>query len=682
MPKQIISTGVSPNDGLGDTLLDGAVKINSNFTAIYDSIGDGSEIKVGIGKTVISTTLSGNVGVGTTDPTSKLTVKGGNTSLETLNVSGISTFSSNVGIGTTIPSASLYVVGNQFVTGIITASSIVGSSGTIANITGTAATITNLTGTAATITSVTGTAATITNLTGTAATITNLTGTAATITSVTGTAGTITTFNSTSLTGTAGTITTFNSTSLTGTAGTIVTLNSTDGTITNITGTAGTITTFNSTNGTVTSLSGTNSNYTGISSVGSLSISSTQVISSGRQLQNIASLDATTTATIESAIQSAPNNFNDLQITGVSTFTNGPVFVGSGTSTGTASQPLQVTGGAYVSGNLGVGITNPTATLDVNGARIFHRSSGINTVEFGYAAGSGDANIYGLYVPPGRSFSVYSNGVFAYEVEGNNVLIGSGTSTGTASQPLQVTGGASISGNLGVGATNPTSLLHLGPGTVSRSQLEFSSGSLLTSPSAGVLEYDGTTIFATPNTSYGRASIPTTIFTSGAGTNLTTTGELTAQILFPTANDTITLPIGTYHLKFGITLTRAATSTTSASLNVTLNGFGSGSAGTFSGMAVGGVGSASAVASAITISGSSIASSIPITIASNVASGVYTAMFSGILRITTAGTFQPKYNLSANLTSATGNNTPSAANYMMLQSLSSLGTSASTGAWA
>ncbi len=46
---------------------------------------------------------------------------------------------------------------------------------------------------------------------------------------------------------------------------------------------------------------------------------------------------------------------------------SGPVIIGAATSTGTASQPLQVTGGAYVSGNLGVGNTNPGAKLDVAG---------------------------------------------------------------------------------------------------------------------------------------------------------------------------------------------------------------------------------------------------------------------------------------------------------------------------
>jgi hypothetical protein len=43
------------------------------------------------------------------------------------------------------------------------------------------------------------------------------------------------------------------------------------------------------------------------------------------------------------------------------------VYVNTTTATGTASQPLQVNGGAYVSGNLGVGRTNPSTALDVNG---------------------------------------------------------------------------------------------------------------------------------------------------------------------------------------------------------------------------------------------------------------------------------------------------------------------------
>ena len=36
MAKQTIGIGSSANDGTGDTLRDGAIKANSNFTDIYD----------------------------------------------------------------------------------------------------------------------------------------------------------------------------------------------------------------------------------------------------------------------------------------------------------------------------------------------------------------------------------------------------------------------------------------------------------------------------------------------------------------------------------------------------------------------------------------------------------------------------------------------------------------------
>ena len=59
------------------------------------------------------------------------------------------------------------------------------------------------------------------------------------------------------------------------------------------------------------------------------------------------------------------NVTGNVNATGLSTFSGGPVLIGGGTSTGTASQPLQVTGGAYVSGNLGIGTTNPSAALHI-----------------------------------------------------------------------------------------------------------------------------------------------------------------------------------------------------------------------------------------------------------------------------------------------------------------------------
>jgi len=132
MAKLGISTGTTPDDGTGDSLLDGAVKINSNFDEIYTFFGDGTNL-TGAGVTYITAgsgisvdqntgnvtiTATGgggggetywaqnatginttsNVGIGTTTASSTLTVKG-DTSLETLSVSGVSTFPLNVSVG-------------------------------------------------------------------------------------------------------------------------------------------------------------------------------------------------------------------------------------------------------------------------------------------------------------------------------------------------------------------------------------------------------------------------------------------------------------------------------------------------------------------------------------------------------------------------------------------------------
>ena len=79
MAKQGITTGTTPNDGTGDTLLAGAVKINSNFDELYDYFGNGNILNFTSAiwpqnDTGIHTTR--NVGIGTTTATEKLTVDG------------------------------------------------------------------------------------------------------------------------------------------------------------------------------------------------------------------------------------------------------------------------------------------------------------------------------------------------------------------------------------------------------------------------------------------------------------------------------------------------------------------------------------------------------------------------------------------------------------------------------
>ena len=91
MAKLGINTGIVPDDGLGDSLLDGAVKINDNFDEIYTYFGDGTN----------------------------LTFTGGSSSQWVTTSAGIHTLS-NVGIGTTNPTENLTVFGDARVTGILT----------------------------------------------------------------------------------------------------------------------------------------------------------------------------------------------------------------------------------------------------------------------------------------------------------------------------------------------------------------------------------------------------------------------------------------------------------------------------------------------------------------------------------------------------------------------------------
>ena len=79
MAKQGITTGTTPNDGTGDTLLAGAVKINSNFDEIYNYFGNGSNLSFTSvvwpsNDTGIHTTSK--VGIGTTTASEQLTVSG------------------------------------------------------------------------------------------------------------------------------------------------------------------------------------------------------------------------------------------------------------------------------------------------------------------------------------------------------------------------------------------------------------------------------------------------------------------------------------------------------------------------------------------------------------------------------------------------------------------------------
>lgn len=107
MAKLGISTGSLPNDGTGDTLLSGAVKINSNFSEIYSAIGDGTNITNSIGYSILSgvSTYSQSSGISTYSQYS--------------NISGISTLSQNL-TGSPNISVGVITATNGFITSSVT----------------------------------------------------------------------------------------------------------------------------------------------------------------------------------------------------------------------------------------------------------------------------------------------------------------------------------------------------------------------------------------------------------------------------------------------------------------------------------------------------------------------------------------------------------------------------------
>ena len=83
MARQGIFTGFTPNDGLGDSLASGAVKVNANFQEIYNTFGDGTNLdaNAGAGGTWSKAGINGitttkYVGIGTDAPRSALDIEG------------------------------------------------------------------------------------------------------------------------------------------------------------------------------------------------------------------------------------------------------------------------------------------------------------------------------------------------------------------------------------------------------------------------------------------------------------------------------------------------------------------------------------------------------------------------------------------------------------------------------
>ena len=136
MAKLGINTGSTPNDGTGDSLLGGAIKVNSNFDEIYSALGDGSTITNSIDYAVVAgystasgiSTYASNAGISTYADVAGIATNATLAATATYAISaGLSTEATvasglkstpNITVG--IITASRIECEGQFITGIVT----------------------------------------------------------------------------------------------------------------------------------------------------------------------------------------------------------------------------------------------------------------------------------------------------------------------------------------------------------------------------------------------------------------------------------------------------------------------------------------------------------------------------------------------------------------------------------
>jgi len=196
---------------------------------------------------------------------------------------------------------------------------------------------------------------------------------------------------------------------------------------------------------------GTSGNFSGIVTASSFYVDSNVVISNTRELSNIASVDALTKATLESALQTGPNNFDYLNVTGIST-------LGGGLS------QLSVSGVSTFSSAVGFGTT---ATFSDGAAvyfgagedlQIYHDGSNSRIVD----AGSGELRLDSNSLRIRNAAGTETSAVFVQdgkvELRYDNVNKFETTSTGVV-----VTGICTASGGFNIGIQSAGTSVVTGP---------------------------------------------------------------------------------------------------------------------------------------------------------------------------------------------------------------------------
>jgi hypothetical protein len=216
------------------------------------------------------------------------------------------------------------------------------------------------------------------------------------------------------------------------------------------------------------------------------------------------------------------------------------------------------------------------------------------------------------------------------------------------------TGGASGSfTTISIGSTTGTSTItlngNLAAGTLTVPPLKFTSGTNLTTPAGGAIEYDGAVFYATPSVSTRSVVVAEqfTVLTTAYSATLNQTG---AQKLFNTStNGTVTLAIGNYQFECMFTLSNV--SNTSSSFGFSLVG-GTGPA-TFTYYYYCEANKTASLATAGTAHQTySAAANTTLVAASAGTSGI--AFIKGYINVTVAGTLIPQFSLTAAVQATVG----------------------------
>ena len=160
---------------------------------------------------------------------------------------------------------------------------------------------------------------------------------------------------------------------------------------------------------------------------------------------------------------------------------------------------------------LGIGASSPAATLDVGVTRrfaVYPDYAGLGDIPSNTAlVGSYAANL--AYFPETSAGGVGYKVIFGY-YNGSTVKSAieyANTTAGTASQVNILKGGGSV--GIGLNGGTGTAKLHItsGSATASTAPLKFTSGSLLTAPEAGAVEFNGDNLYLTITSSTARKNV-------------------------------------------------------------------------------------------------------------------------------------------------------------------------------